>query len=79
MGKRIAQILVAELFAFGAFVSGGLALLGAAVTWTGNSQHPPLVSWALVAGFAAISIALGRITVERLRLAFARRTPQLEA
>ena len=72
MGKRIGQLIVAELYAFGTFVCGGLAALGAAVTWTGESQHSPALSWALVSFFASMSVALGTLAAGRLRLAFAR-------
>ena len=72
MRNRFAQLLVAELFAFGAFCFGGLALLGGAVTWTGDSQHPAVVSWTLVAIFGAVACVLGRTAATRLRRVFVR-------
>ena len=75
MRNRIAELLLAELLAFGAFVCGGLALLGGAVTWTGGSRHPAVVSWLLVALFAATATGLGRVALTRLRRAFQRTAP----
>ena len=72
MWGRFSQLLVAELFAFGTFVCAGLALLGAAVTWTGESRHPAFVSWALVAVFASMAAFFGKLTAVRLRAVFAR-------
>ncbi len=72
MKDRIAQLLFAELLAFGAFVSGGLALLGGAMTWTGGSRHPSILSWLIVALFAALALVLGCIAAQRLRRTFAR-------
>ncbi|MEM7307695.1 MAG: hypothetical protein AAF682_13535 [Planctomycetota bacterium] len=66
MKSRLAQLLLAELLAFGAFVAGGLALVGAAVTWSGESRQPTPLSWLLVVLFAAIAIALGRVAAARL-------------
>ncbi|MEM6570694.1 MAG: hypothetical protein AAF726_04595 [Planctomycetota bacterium] len=72
--QRLAQLLVAELLAFGSFVLGGLAVLGGLVTWSGDSQHPAALSWALVTLFALLALALGRVAAFRLRLVFAPRT-----
>lgn len=72
MGKRLLQILLAELLAFVSFVLGGIALLGALATAAGDSQHPALVSWGLVSLFAIPAIVLGRAAALRLRTAFRR-------
>ena len=68
--RRFAQLLIAELFAFGALVSGGLALLGGAVTWTGRSHHPAAVSWLLVALLTVLALVLGKNAAIRLRRVF---------
>ncbi|MBL6757483.1 MAG: hypothetical protein ISQ11_13875 [Planctomycetes bacterium] len=68
MQQRLLQLLLAELLAFGSFVFGGLGVLGALVTWSGDSQHAPLLSWTLVAAFALLSAALGAVAATRLRL-----------
>lgn len=70
MWKRISQLVVAELLAFGALVLGGLALLGGAVTWSGNSQHSALLSWLLVVAFASLATAFGCAAATRLRRVF---------
>ena len=72
MQSRIVQLILGELFAFGAFIFGGLALLGGAVTWTGDSRHTVGLSWALVALFTCVAMVLGRIAVARLRRVFLR-------
>lgn len=72
MQSRIVQLLLAELLAFGALVFGGLALLGGAVTWIGDSRHPAAVSWALVAVFAGAAVGLGRTAAVRLKRVFVR-------
>lgn len=68
MRQRFLQLLLAELLAFGSFVFGGLGVLGALVTWSGDSQHPPLLSWSLVAAFTLLAAALGAVAATRLRL-----------
>ena len=68
MRQRLLQLLLAELLAFGSFVFGGLGVLGAIVTWSGDSQHAPLLSWSLVAAFALLAAALGAVAATRLRL-----------
>jgi len=68
MRQRLVQLLLAELLAFGSFVFGGLGVLGAIVTWSGDSQHAPLLSWTLVAAFALLAAALGAVAATRLRL-----------
>ncbi len=70
MQQRLLQLLLAELLAFGSFVFGGLGLLGALVTWSGDSQHAPLLSWSLVGAFALLAAALGAVAATRLRLVF---------
>lgn len=72
MGQRLLQILLAELLAFGSFVLGGIALLGALATAAGDSQHTALVSWGLVCLFAIPAIVLGRAAALRLRVALRR-------
>lgn len=72
MRSRIAQFLLAELLAFGAFVCGGVALLGATMTWAGDSRHSSMLSWLLVTLCAGIAIALGRTAALRFRRVFAR-------
>lgn len=72
MKHRIAQLLLAEFLAFGAFVSGGLALLGGTMTWTGGARHPSVLSWLLVALFAALAVVLGWTAILHFRRTFAR-------
>ena len=72
MRSRILQLLFAELLALGAFVCGGLALLGGAVTWTGESRHPAILSWVLVLLFAGGAFLLGRTAATRLKQVFVR-------
>ncbi len=74
MLERIAQLVFAELLAFGALVFGGLGLLGGAVTWTGDSQLPLGISWALVALFSVLGAVLGKAAAVRLKHAFRRRS-----
>ena len=71
MQRRIVQLLLAELLAFASFVFGGLALLGGLVTWSGDSQHPLVVSWSIVAVLALLAVAIGRVAAFRLRVVFA--------
>ncbi|MDB4724742.1 hypothetical protein OAF85_01075 [Planctomycetota bacterium] len=73
MRQRFIQLLLAELLAFGSFVCGGLSVLGGVVTWSGNSQHSPLLSWCLVVAFALLAAALGAVAATRLRLVFSPR------
>lgn len=68
MRQRLLQLLLAEFLAFGSFVFGGLGVLGALVTWSGDSQHAPLLSWTLVAAFTLLAAALGAAAATRLRL-----------
>jgi len=70
MRQRIIQLIWAELLALGSFVFGGLGVVGGLVTWAGESQHRPLVSWSLVTAFALLAAALGWVATERLRLVF---------
>jgi len=70
--QRISHLLLAELFALGAFVFGGLALLGGAVTWAGDSRQPLALSWLLVGFFAGLAVALARTATVRLRRALVR-------
>ena len=72
MRQRLTQFLVAELFAFGALVTGGLASFGAWLTLGGVSRHPAALSWGLVALFSAAALVLGRTAVVRMRRVFAR-------
>ncbi len=72
MGQRLIQILFAELLAFGSFVLGGIALLGALATAAGDSQHSVLLSWGLVILFAIPAVVLGRAAALRLKVAFRR-------
>ena len=79
MRARFLQLLVAELLAFGALVFGGLAMLGAAMTWTDGSRHPAALSWSLVAAFALIAIAFGRAAALRVaRVLSSAREPRRE-
>lgn len=73
MRQRFIQLLLAELLAFGSFVCGGLSVLGGVVTWSGDSQHSPLLSWCLVVAFALLAAALGAVAATRLRLVFSPR------
>jgi len=70
MRQRIIQLIWAELLASGSFVFGGLGVVGGLVTWAGESQHRPLVSWSLVVAFALLAAALGWVAAKRLRLVF---------
>ena len=67
MQSRIAQLVLAELFAFGVFVCGGLALLGGSVTQAGDSPHPLPLSWALVAAFSCVAVVLAKSAALRLK------------
>ena len=67
MQRRIAQFLLAELLALGAFVFAGLAALGGVMTWSGQSRHPSGISWALVVLFAGAAILFGRTALRRFR------------
>jgi len=67
MRTRLAQFLFAELLAFGAFVTGGLALMGGVVTWSGSSRHPQWLSWGLVTLFAGVGVALGFLAASRFK------------
>jgi hypothetical protein len=73
MRQRFIQLLLAELLAFGSFVCAGLGLLGGIVTWSGDSQHSPLLSWCLVVAFALLAAAFGVVAATRLRLVFSPR------
>ncbi|MEM9378954.1 MAG: hypothetical protein AAGB93_03315 [Planctomycetota bacterium] len=73
MQRRLVQLLLAELLAFGSFVSGGLAVLGGLVTWAGESSRPTPLSWTLVGAFALLAVVLGRSAARRLERVFAAR------
>jgi len=75
MWKRIEQVLLAELLGLAAFVAGGLAGLGAVMTWGGDSRHHPALWWSLVGLFAAVALFLARKAFARLRRAFVRVGP----
>lgn len=70
MRQRVIQLIWAEFLALGSFVFGGLGVVGGLVTWAGESQHRPLVSWCLVVAFALLAAALGWVAAKRLRLVF---------
>ena len=72
MQNRLSQLLLAELLAFSALFSGGLASLGAVMTSSGDSRHPVIISWLLVASCASLSVYLTRLALVRLRRLFAR-------
>lgn len=74
MQSRLVQIFLAELIAMAALVFGGLALVGAGVTWTGDSRLSTSISWALVAVFGFLALLLGKAAATRLRNAFVRTT-----
>jgi apolipoprotein N-acyltransferase len=65
--RRLVALLKSELLALASFVCLGLAVLGASVTWRGESQHPEAFSWALVLIFSVFGLALGRSAVASLR------------
>lgn len=72
MWKRIGQVFVAELYAFGALVTGGLSALGASMTLSGASRHDPSVSWSLVFAFAGVAVLFARGAFTRARRALSR-------
>ena len=73
MVSRIGQLLLGELLGFACFVSAGIALLGGAAAYTGESRHPAILSWGLVIAFLIAACAFGKAAFTHLRRAFVRK------